>query len=81
MEAEQGQAVVFRLAPQLAAPLRRYLVDAAGESKRRDFQSLVAKAGDELTDAPMVPAVKSLIADRITHNILPAVAVLTWDQW
>ena len=68
VQAEQRQAAVLRLAPQLAAALRRHVGDAAGESKRRDLQSLVAEAGDELADAPMVPALKRLIADRITHG-------------
>ncbi len=69
MKAEKRQAAVLGLAPQLAPPFRRYVGDAASKSKRRDFQPLVAKAGNELTDAPMLPTLESLITDRITHNM------------
>ena len=71
VQPQERQAAVLGLAAQLTAALRGHVGDAAGEGERRDFQTLVAEAGDEPADAPMVPALERLIADRITHEKVP----------
>ena len=47
VQAEQGQSAILGLPPQLAAPLRRHVGDAAGKGERRHLQAAIAQPADE----------------------------------